>query len=288
VRALEILRPPTLDDALASLAELGDRGRPLSGGTALNLMYGQGLLDVECFVDLAGLPGLDGIVYEPGDGLRIGALVTHRAVEQSPIVRERLPFIGEVFHKVANVRVRNQATVGGVLAEADYASDPPTALAALDAEVTIRSSAGARTLAVSDLIRGYYDTALEPGELITELRIPDAGTRLRGAYEKYVSRSSEDRPCVCVAGLVDQENGLCRDLRVAVGAVSGRPERFRDIEQTAVGEPLTDGLAREVAAEYAARIEPLSDIRGSAWYRKEILPALVRRTIVRAGGIEAL
>lgn len=285
VRDLDIVRPSSLDEALTSLASLGERARPLSGGTALNLMYGQGLLDVDAFVDLTGLPDLDTIAHEPGVGLRIGALVTHRAVERSPVVREHLPFLAEVFHEVANVRVRNQATVGGVLAEADYASDPPTALVALDAEVSIRSAAGSRTLTVADLIRGYYETALEPGEIITELRVPEPSPELRGAYEKFVSRSSEDRPCVCVAALVEQEDGVCRDLRIAVGAVSARPERFRDVERSAVGQRLTDGLGQEVGAEYAARIEPLSDIRGSAWYRKEILPTLVRRTVLRAGGM---
>ncbi len=288
MRALDIVRPSSLDEALTALATLGERARPLSGGTALNLMYRHGLLDVDCFVDLAGLPDLRTLAYEPGVGLRLGALVTHREVELSPVVREHLPFVGEVFHKVANVRVRNQATVGGVLAEADYASDPPTALVALDAEVSIRSAAGTRTLAVSDLIRGYYETALEPGEIITELLVPEPRAGLRGAYEKYVSRSSEDRPCVCVAALVEHEDGVCRDLRVAVGAVSGRPERFRELEQAAIGEPLTDSVVEELAAAYAARIEPLADIRGSAWYRKEILPVLVRRTVGRARAIGEL
>jgi carbon-monoxide dehydrogenase medium subunit len=243
-------------------------------------MLGQGLLSLDYLVDLRHIPRLDEIEHEPGIGLRLGTLVSHRTVERSPIVRAHLPFLAEVFHNVANVRVRNQATVGGVLAEADYASDPPAALIALNAAVRITGPDGERDLPVAELLRGWYETSLATGELILHVRVPEpeAGTRL--AYRRFVSRSTQDRPCVSIAIAVRLSGSRCHELRVVVGAVAATPQRFPDVEELAHGEKISDALARQIAHEYAGRIEPLSDARGSAWYRRRAVEVLLRRTLL--------
>ena len=280
--AVEIIRPSSLEEAVEVTGALGERARPLAGGTALVLLLTRGLLSLDHLVDLGRIPGLDGVRYEQGLGLRLGALATHRAVERSPVVRERLPFLADVFHEVANVRVRNQATVGGVLAEADYASDPPAALVALDARVRVTGPDGERELPVAELLRGWYETSLVPGEIIVEVVVPEpqAGTGL--AYRRFVSRSTQDRPCASVAAAVRATDGRCEELRVVVGAVASTPQRFPDVEDLARDEELSESLAREVAHAYAQRIEPLSDARGSAWYRRQVVEALVRRTLLEA------
>lgn len=279
---LEILRPDTLGEAVAALASLGERARPLAGGTAVVLLVTHGLLAVDHLVDLGRIGGLDGIGHEPGRGLRLGSLVTHRAVERSPVVRERLPFLADVFHEVANVRVRNQATVGGVLAEADYASDPPGALVALGAEVRTEGPDGGRTIPVAELLRGHYETSLGAGELVTEVLVPEPAPGTGCAYLKYVSRSSEDRPCATVSALARLEGGRLAGLRVVVGAVAATPQGFAEIEQAALGEQPSAALLDRVADGYAARVEPLSDARGSSWYRRELVRALVRRAVAQA------
>src|SRR6185295_5939038 len=143
------------------------------------------------------------------------------------------------FGTVANVRVRNAATVGGVLAEADYASDPPTAFLALDASVEVASPGGARQIAIGDFFRGFYETALEPNEIVTHVRVPLPATGTSAVYEKFVTRSSEDRPCVGVfAALRVADDGRCDELRVAAGAVAEVPQRFPDIEALAHGHEL--------------------------------------------------
>ena len=134
MRELEILEPKTVAEAVRLLAELGDEAKVLGGGTALVLMYTQRLIAPRYLVSLGGIADLDYIHYQPGSGLRLGALTTHRAVERSALVRDKMPILAEVFHRVANIRIRNQATVGGVLAEADYASDPPAVLIGLGAQ----------------------------------------------------------------------------------------------------------------------------------------------------------
>jgi carbon-monoxide dehydrogenase medium subunit len=150
-----------------------------------------------------------------------------------------------------------------VLADADYASDPPAMLAALDARAVLRSPRGDRAVSISELILGYYETCIEPDELLVEVRVPAQADQ--ATYRKFRSRSAEDRPCAAVAA-VNGENGL----RVVVGAVAETPQDFPD---------LCDGDPEEVAARYAERIEPLSDSRGSAKYRRRVIAAEVKRAV---------
>ena len=170
--------------------------------------------------------------------------------------------------------MRNQATVGGVLADADYASDPPTLLQALNARVVVRSEKSEREIPVEELIIGYYETSLHPDELLVEVRVPR--NRERVVYRKFRSRSSEDRPCVAVAAA--QVDGK---LRVVVGAVAEKPQYFPEICALAEGE--TGGYTRELATEigqrYAESIEPISDSRGSAAYRRRVIAVEVRRAL---------
>src|SRR5262249_9423718 len=162
-------------------------------------------------------------------------------------VETHIPLLGETCALVGNVRVRNVATIGGNLCEADYASDPPAVLAALGARVHIEGPAGARVIEVTDLLRDFYETSLAPDELLSDVAVPIPPHGTRGAYLKFVTRSAEDRPCVGVAAFARQDDsGRLTGLRVAVGAVGGRPLRLEQIEAQAIGEQPTDGLFRSV------------------------------------------
>jgi carbon-monoxide dehydrogenase medium subunit len=286
MRDLDILKPKSMLEATRILGDLGNEVKVLAGGTAIVLLYRLGLIEPRYLLSLAEIPELDYIRFEPGTGLHIGAMTTHRAVERSPIVRERLPILAQAFHAVANVRVRNQATVGGVMAEADYASDPPCALTALDAQIVAHSPHGKRTIPVNDFVTGFYETVLAPDEIVSEILVPAQDGHPRGTYIKFVTRSSEDRPCVAVAGLIKQRDGICENLSVAVGAVAATPQRFAHVETMARGERLSAALIREVAKQYAGAIDPIDDIRGSAWYRKQVIEVLVRRALEEVGGMQ--
>ena len=285
MRKLEILEPNSVDEALQMLSELGDDAKILAGGTAVVLMYSQRLIAPTHLISLGEIEELDYIRHEPGTGLRIGALTTHRTVECSSLVRDKYPIVADTFHQVANVRVRNQATVGGVLAEADYASDPPSVLIALGALVKVAGIDGMRTIPVADLITGYYETDLRPGEVILEVIIPDLAENHGASYIKYVTRSSEDRPCVGVAAIVEfGKDRVCEELRIVVGAVADIPQEFQDICNAAKGEKITSSVARKIGGDYAGEIDPISDMRGSSWYRKEVIRVLVERAILQASG----
>jgi aerobic carbon-monoxide dehydrogenase medium subunit len=251
------MAPTSLDEALALRAEHGDGATVLAGGTFVGILMNQGFLTPGAFLSLGAVPELREMSVAGGE-LRLGAMVTHRTVERV----EGWPALARAFSLVASPRVRNVATVGGVLADADYASDPPAMLAALGARVVLRSPGGEREVSVGELILGHYVTTIRRDELLVEVRVPPEPER--ATYRKFRSRSSEDRPCVAVAAARGDR------LRVVVGAVADRPQDFPD---------LCDGSPAEVAAGYADRIEPLSDARGSARYRRRVIAAEVRRAV---------
>ena len=205
----EWLVPASLDEALALRAERRDGATVVAGGTFVGILVNSRLMAPDAFLSLQCVAGLDYIRAD--EDLRIGALTTHRAVELSPVVRVGWPSLAHAFSVVASPRVRNQATVGGVLADADYASDPPSMFVALGARAVARSVRGEREVPVEELITGFYETSLEPDELLVEVVVP--GGEHRAAYRKFRSRSHEDRPAVGVAA--------CR-RRASFGSSSAR------------------------------------------------------------------
>lgn len=282
--------PRSVAEATALLNQHGDDAKLLAGATALTIMLRQGLIRPAALVNIGHLADEDLRTISCEDSaLRIGALVTHRQVEQSEVVRQTIPVLADAFGKVANVRVRNVATVGGVLAESDYASDPPSVFVALGAEVEVAGPSGRRIVPAIEFFVGFFETTLAPDEMVTGVRVPIPAAGTAAVYEKFVTRSSEDRPCLGVAAAVrlEADGATCADLRVAVGAVAEVPQRFPDVEALTRGQPLTTNLAREVAEQYAARISPLDDMRGSAWYRTEMIKVWVRRAIERASAATA-
>jgi carbon-monoxide dehydrogenase medium subunit len=281
--AIALLRPRTAAEAVALLDKHGDAGRVVAGATAVTILLRRALINPSALISIGALPGLSEISAEDGT-LSIGALVTHRAVELSPVVSQFVPALGETFGTVANVRIRHAATVGGVLAEADYASDPPAAFLALDATVQALGPGGPREIPIADFWRGFYETTLATNEIITAIRVPVPPARTHAVYEKFVTRSSEDRPCVGVfaALRLAHDGETCADLRVAVGAAAETPQRFPEVEALARGQILSDPMVRAVADAYAERIDTLADLRGSAWYRTEMVRVWVRRAIEHA------
>jgi carbon-monoxide dehydrogenase medium subunit len=274
-------RPSSLAEALALLESDPEQSKLLAGGTAFTILWRNGLIQAEHIVSLAGVPGLGGIRFEP-DATVLGALTTFRDVEVNKGMRQRIPVLTSTLRHVANLRVRNVATFGGNLAEADNTSDVPAVLVALDAEVVVRSVGGHRVVPVRELIVDFFETTLAPNEMIAEVRIPDTQFS-GGSYVKFVSRAGDDRTCMGVAAFVRMNSDkLCRDLRVAAIGAGAVPLRLRDVEARAAGQVLTDSLISEVAAAYVAAADPLSDVRGSAGYRLHVLPTLITEAVSRA------
>ena len=281
-RPIAFLRPASLEEAVAMLEEHGDDAKVVAGSTALTIMLRNRLIEPAVIVAIDRLPGLADIRTTNGC-LELGALATHREVERSDVVRASIPVLAETFAKVANVRVRNVATVGGVVAEADYASDPPAVFLGLDAEIVAFGIGGERVIPVREFFVAFYETALRAAEIVTAVRVPLPPAGTAAVYEKFVTRSAEDRPCVGVfASCRRTAAGRYAGLRVSVGAAAETPQRFPDLEATGDDSDLGEDVRRSIADGYAARIDTLDDIRGSAWYRTEMVRVWVRRALAAA------
>jgi aerobic carbon-monoxide dehydrogenase medium subunit len=270
--------PTHMSEALQLLETYGEAARPMAGGTALVNFLKQGLLTTEHFVSLEHLPGLSDIRLE-ADGIHIGALARHRDVEISPIVRQHAPLLADVYARVATVRIRNMATVGGGLAHADPAQDPPLGLMVLDARVRLVSSRGERTLPVGELFTDYYETVIQPCELLTEVIVPLQPPAARSIYLKFLPRTEDDYATVAVAALAELDEGACRRVRVALGAAGPTPIQATSTEQMLTGLPPSPELIRRAADTVAEQVDPLSDFRGPADYKRDMAVVFTRRAL---------
>jgi aerobic carbon-monoxide dehydrogenase medium subunit len=282
-----LLQSSTAAEAAAMLAEHEDDARVIAGGTAIVPRMQEELLTPSYLVTLYKVQGLDYIHHEPGLGLRIGALVSLHDVEISPLVRRHAPVLSYTMSRIASVRVRTVATVGGSLAEANYASDPYGVLIALNAKVNTIGITGERTIQMRDFIKGHYRTALQPDEIVVELFVPEVSDNTSATYIKYTTHSQKERPAVGVASLARlDDSGACEELKVVVTAVAETPQDVVEAEQLALGEKPSISLVREIALRYSQQIEPLEDHRASTWYRRQLIEVLVRRSLEKCLELE--
>jgi aerobic carbon-monoxide dehydrogenase medium subunit len=273
-------RPTSLDEAISLLGEI-EESRPLAGGHSLLPMMKLRLSTPSALVDLGRIPGLDEISEHDG-GLRIGALATHAAVAGSKVAIGISPVVPEVAGMIGDRQVRNRGTIGGSLAHADPAADYPTVLKALDAAFTVTGKNGERTLAADDFFVGLFETALEPGEIVTSVTVPATPPGTGAAYVKHRHPASS-YAVVGVAVLVSVENGTCTRARLTIGGVTAPP-----VHATAAAEALTGAPVSEEAIASAAEKVPeslpgaMGDTYASAEYRTHLAKVLAARALSRA------
>jgi carbon-monoxide dehydrogenase medium subunit len=277
----DYLQPKTLNSALAQLAKYGDDARAIAGGTSLLIMMRQRLLMPKVVVSLAEIPKFDDIRYSAKNGLTIGAGARHRDVELSPLVKQHYPILHETFHKVAQPRIRNMGTIGGNLAAGDPLTDPGASLIALDAEVVLASRGRRRVLKLDQFFIDYYQTALEPGELISEIRVPPP-TRRHWAHIKFTPRSVEDFATVGVALTLRVKDGICEDVRLGLNSVASTIIHALRAEDILRGREITEATLQEFGEAAATEVDPVDDNRGSAAYKREMVQVLVRRAAKEA------
>jgi aerobic carbon-monoxide dehydrogenase medium subunit len=279
----DYLEPATLAEALSLLEQHGDSARVIAGGTSLIIWMRQRLLMPKVVIGLGRIPDLDTITFNAQEGLRIGAGARHRDIELSPAVKEHYPLLHETFRKVAQPRIRNMGTIGGNLAGGDPLTDPGASLIALDAELTLRSSNGTRTMLVEDFFVDYYQTALEAGELLTGIRVPPP-QRPGWSHIKFTPRSVEDFATVGVAITLRGQDRTCEDARLALNSVASTIVRAKRAEEVLRGRRLTDEVLREAGEVAASEVDPVDDNRGSADYKRDLVKVLVRRAAEEALG----
>jgi aerobic carbon-monoxide dehydrogenase medium subunit len=278
VTPFELAEPGTLEEALQLLDPDDASVRPLGGGTALMLMMKAGVFAPSRLVSLRKITALKRIAVGADGGLVIGALTPLSDVEHSAEVAKRAAVIVRTMRRLSNVRVRNVATIGGNLAHGDPHMDLPPVLMALDADIVVAGRGGARVLAVENLFAGYYETALAPGELITELRIPAQGQR-RAAYLKVTTGAADDWPALGVAVSLEADGKAVRAVRVVVSAATEKAIRLKGAEQVLCGATIDDTVLARAGDAAADEAETVADVRGSAAYKRELLRVYVRRAV---------
>src|SRR5262245_27085803 len=279
----EYRTPKNLKEVHATLKEFGGDAKLIAGGTALVIMMKQRLVRPSCLVALRSVRGLNGIEVKDG-GVSIGGLATHREVESSSLIRRRFPMLAETFHHVATLRIRNMATVGGGLAHADPNQDPPPSLIALGASVKATSANGSRVIPLDGFFKDYYETVLNPDEIITELFVPKVAPNTGAAYLKFLPRTADDYATVSAAAVLtlDKNRKNIADVRIALGSVGVTPIRATDAEAVLRGQPLKADAFAEAGEKAKGMDDPVSDFRGSAGYKKDMAAVFVRRALEKA------
>jgi aerobic carbon-monoxide dehydrogenase medium subunit len=278
----DLREPTSVKEALGLLDAEDPSVRPVGGGTALMLMMKAGVFRPTRLVSLRKVGGRFSGIKAAGDGsLTIGAMTPLTAIEHSADVARAAPVITHTMPRLSNVRVRNVATVGGALAHGDPHMDLPPVLLALGATVTIVSPKGERSLKVEDLLIGYYETALEKDELIAEVHVPAQAGR-RSAYLKFTAGSAEDWPAVGVAVSLEADRDTIRSATVVASAATSKATRLTSAEAALKGARLDDKTLAQAGEAGAQEAEVISDVRGSAPYKRELIRVHIGRAVRQA------
>jgi carbon-monoxide dehydrogenase medium subunit len=267
-------------EALDLLGRYGDDAHFMAGGTSLMLMMQQGLIQPGHVVGLTTVKELKGVRALPDGGLEIGANTTHREVERAPQTAAYCATLAENFSRIATVRIRNQATIGGNLVHADPAQDPPPLLLALDAEAVVTGKSGTRSIPMDGFFEDFFQTAVQEGELLTSVRLPKLPDGLRTTYVKFLPRTEDDYATVSVAAALKlSPDGKAEHLRIGLGSSAPIPLRAHKVEDALAGKQLTPALIDEAAALVRDEVDPISDVRGSAHYKREMARVWVSRAL---------
>lgn len=273
--------PASLGEALGLLAEGGDEAKVLAGGQSLVPLLALRFAQPGLLVDINRVPGLAGIRALPGGGVAIGAMTRTRTLETDPVIRDRVPLAAEAAPLVAHRAIRNRGTVGGAVAHADPAAELPAVMLALRATMIAEGPAGAREIGADAFFAGYYTTALEPGEILTELRVPAPAPGTGTAFLE-ISRRHGDFAMAGAAAVVTVTDRRCTDARIAMIGVADRPVAAGEAARTLVGRPIDGAAIAGAAATATAPLSPTSDLHAGAEYRRHLATVLVRRALALA------
>lgn len=271
--------PNTIDEALAQLAQ--PDARCLAGGQSLVAMMNANLLEPAALVSLRNIAALSEITLHDDGSFSIGAMATHAAVAKMKAPGGALELLRATAAGIGHPAIRAQGTIGGSICHADPAADYPTAITAAAAEIEIASSTGRRRVPAAAFFAGYYETAVQPGEMVVAVHIPASPAGARAHYEKF-SLIDGDFAVISVAVIIGMHAGRCSYARLAVGACAPTPVRLAAAEAALAGSTLDDNAIAAASTLIAAECDPIDDARGSGSYRMKLVPRLIRRALLSA------
>jgi len=278
-------QPETIPEVCEILARYGAKAKVLAGGTDVLPKMKQAILTPEALVSLKGISGLSDIEYLPGRGVVIGARATPNDLVNSAVLNEHFMSVSEAAHTMANNQIRNMGSIGGNIVNAVPSADLPPILIALGATVVLAGREGSRTMPLEDFIMGPGRTAIAADEILESVVIPDQSTT-GSAYFKFGLRASGALAVVGVAAAVTMEGGMVKDIRIVLGAVAPIPLRAKKAEALLSGKKVTEVLIAEAAQSAALECKPISDIRASEEYRREMVRVFTRRALLKAMYLE--
>src|SRR5207237_1862005 len=279
MRPFDYVEPDTLEEALEILAADPDDTLVMAGGTSLVMLMKQDLVRPRRVLGLRRIAQLRAI-GTTGGGLNLGALATHGALARSQAVRAHAAALSSTFAAVATVRIREQATLGGNLAHADPAQDPPATLLALDGVAIAKSRFAERRIPLDALFVDFFETSLERGEILLRVELPPLPAGARASYKKFLPATLDDYATVSVAAVTATDaSGVCTHARIALGGAATVPLRARDAERSLVGRRLDDAAIGEAATLAAAATDPIDDLRGSADYKRAMAEVWTERAL---------
>lgn len=283
MRAFEYCDPRTLKETCALLSQKGEGARLIAGGQSLLIVLKQRLFAPTCLINLKNLPDLDYIRLNGGSSLAIGALTTHRALETSELIREWLPALAELERRVGSVQIRNWGTIGGSLAHAEPAADPAPLLMAVGGKVKAVSTRGERIILLDELFTGYYETCLEPDEVLSEVEVPLPPSHTGAFYHKFTLRAGDMATVGAAVVLTrDEKKEICQDVRVVLSAVASIPLRVKSAEATLKGKWLDDQTIDEASRAASEESQPVPDAYFSEEYKREVVRIFTRDAIREA------
>ena len=306
MKKFDYLKPKTLEEVLSLLNQHGKKAALIAGGTDVIVMMKQKTMSPGVLISLRGIPGLDQIQY---DGtLRIGAMVTHRALEKSDLIRKEFSALADAVDALGSIQIRNVATIAGNICTAAPSADTATPLLVLGAQVKIKNLKEEKTVPIEEFFMGPGETILKKGEIVTELIIPKPLPNTGSAYWKHQRRLALDLPILGVSALLtldkstvscsdmlcttspissilhtmEQDELTCKDVKIALGVAAPVPIRAIKAENLLRGKKISDELLEEVAETAAKEAQPRDTIRGEAWYRRDMIRVLVKRMAMKS------
>jgi len=267
-----------MDEAISLNQRYGEKARYIAGGTDVIVKIKERQIRPEYLISLRGIPGLDQITYQEGE-LRIGALVTHRALELSAVIRKHFPILTDAVGNIGSVQIRNVATIGGNIVNAVPSADGATPLIALGAKIRLAGPKGERTIALEDFFMGPGQTVLQQGEILREFIVPRLPPRTGGAYWKHMRRAAMELPILGVSVLLSlaEDMQTCEEARIGLGVMAPTPMRAKKAEAVLRGKKLSADILEEAGKVAASESKPRDTARGEAWYRREMVEVLIPR-----------
>jgi aerobic carbon-monoxide dehydrogenase medium subunit len=283
MKDFEYFAASSLSEACSLISQYKDVGKIVAGGQSLITLLRQRLISPMCLIDIKGLGELDYIKFDPKNGLRMGALTTHRAIEKSPVINEHYNVLSEMEKSVASVQTRNWGTIGGNLCSADPIGDPAPSLIALGSTLKLVSSRGERTVPLAEFFTDYFTTVIEPDEVLAEIQIPPPAPNTGIEYMKFSTIEAGIKiVSVSVAITLEPGSDICKDAKIVMSAVAPTPLDAKKSGELLRGKKLTDDLIAQAAELASQETDPTSDVHASAAYRKELVKVLVKRAAHKA------